>query len=364
MHPHLALSDRAPGMLCLALLAAVLLTGGAAQAMERWRPPAVAGLMYPEQPQTLMSTLERLLEQADTPRMDRRLLAVVAPHSAYGFSGKVAAHAFKNIEPGQYKRVVVLAPSHHGSFKGCSIPSVQSFVTPVGVTYLDAAAIRSLIFSPFISLRALRYDPPQGRAQIHEDEHAIEVLLPFLQARLGDFELAPIIVGDLRDDGRLLGSPVLENVAETIKGVLGERTLLVVSTDMTHHGSDYGFAPFRENVLAQVEARDREIANALIQRDQAALEAVLRTAPDNVCGHQALHLLCKLLPRRARGALRAYDQSGRMLEGTGRTVGYAALQFWDPDAEPLVPVNPRPAVPISVFFGEHEQGIPDAFREE
>ena len=59
----------------------------------------------------------------------------------------------------------------------------------------------------------------------HTPEHALEVELPFLQRVLEDFTIVPLLVD--------AASP--EQVALVIETVLGKRTLLVVSTDLSHY---------------------------------------------------------------------------------------------------------------------------------
>jgi len=55
-------------------------------------------------------------------------------------------------------------------------------------------------------------------------EHSLEVILPFLQAYLGEFELVPIVVG------RANAGPL----AEALSDIMDGNTLLVVSSDLSH----------------------------------------------------------------------------------------------------------------------------------
>jgi AmmeMemoRadiSam system protein B len=86
---------------------------------------------------------------------------------------------------------------------------------------IDVAAVGSLRDAGLVTID----DAP------HAPEHALEVELPFLQSVLEDFTIVPLLVGAV--------SP--EQVARVIETVLGKRTLLVVSTDLSHY-LDYATA--------------------------------------------------------------------------------------------------------------------------
>ena len=91
---------------------------------------------------------------------------------------------------------------------------------------------------------------------------ALEVELPFLQSVLEDFTIIPLLVDDT--------SP--EQVALVIERVLGKRTLLVVSTDLSHY-FDY----------ATAARRDLATAGTIERLDYTSL------GPNDACGFSALN---------------------------------------------------------------------------
>ena len=110
----------------LIFLMAGLLVCAPLRATEYVHRPVGPGLLYPNTTSKMLKAIFELLEEAEGPSPKARLLACVAPHSALGLSGEVAAEAFKDLRPGQYDRVMVLAPAHYASFSGCSIAAVVS----------------------------------------------------------------------------------------------------------------------------------------------------------------------------------------------------------------------------------------------
>jgi len=324
------------------LLIVVLLLGvwaPGARAEEILRPPVAAGAFYPDNADELLRTVRGLFDQVSSAPRQGRLVALVVPHSGYEYAGRVMAQAFKHLEPGQYRRVIILAPSHFQKFDGCSIPHASGFVTPLGVVPLDGEAINKLIFSPLISTRALRYERNDGSHMLHEREHDIEVLLPFLQERLGLFHLVPILVGNLLDTQGRFTEGAVEAVTDAIEQIMDEETLLIVSTDFTHYGSDFSYRPFRENVLEQIQRLDETAMRLIVKRDFLGFQNFLEQTQSTICGATALHLMLKLLPPRTTGRVLDYDLSARHTNNLSRSVSYAAISFHD-TTQPRRPARP------------------------
>lgn len=327
----------------LLVLSGVLLPG--ATPTVRIRPPLAAGPFYPADAAKLRETLQNYFDKAQVEPLNARLLACIVPHGPYGFSGAVAAHAFKELQPGQYDRVIILAPSNFASFQGCSVPSVQGFATPLGVTPLAGPAIREICFSSLITLRSLRYDEVPQRQQVHEKEHAIEVVLPFLQERLGYFELVPILVGDLLTSRGEFDVKKLEGIVEALRRIITERTLLVVSTNFTQYGEAFKYVPFKDNIQERIKTLDDTAFSRVLSLDDASLRAYLRETRNPINGINALSVLQRLLPEGAFGRVLAYDTSGRLTGMTEPSVSYAAINFYDLTAAPL-PAQPAAASPL------------------
>ena len=267
---------------------------------ERIREPIGAGRWYPPMPDELRGATEKLLNEAKPVETNGRIVACVVPHAAYEFSGAVAASAIKALPKNAYDRVIILAPSHFATFRGCSIPAVQAFRTPLGDVPLDGPAIRRLTLSTLIQLNALAYNKPDHQ-MIHEQEHAIEAVLPFLQTQLGQFKIIPILVGELLDYKNKLDTNAVKSIARSINEFLGPRTLLVVSTDLTHYGPRYDYAPFSKDPdpAARVREFDQEFMDLLRLYDAQAYLEYCSKKKTSICGKFALAIMMELLPEDA-----------------------------------------------------------------
>lgn len=257
------------------------------------RPPAVAGSFYPRGAGELQIMVETLLGHAK-PLGKGELLGVIAPHAGYVYSGPVAARAFAEVAAARerFTRVLLVGPPHYVPVRGIAASSVGGFATPLGEIAVDVKAVASLVDTGLISI--------DDRA--HAPEHSLEVELPFIQVVLGRFALIPLLVGD--------AAP--QEVAAVIGAAMDGRTLLVVSTDLSHY-LDYSDA----------KARDLASASAIERLDDSKL------GPYDACGFSALN-----------GALRAgRDESWRIARldlrnsgdtsgARGRVVGYGAWAFF------------------------------------
>jgi AmmeMemoRadiSam system protein B len=256
------------------------------------RQPAVAGSFYPHRAGELRAAVEALLARAK-PSGQRPVLGVIAPHAGYVYSGPVAASAFVEVASSAhgFSRVLLIGPPHYVPVRGIAAPSAKFFATPLGEVALDADAIASVVDAGVVEI--------DDRA--HAPEHSLEVELPFLQTVLGDFTLVPLLVGD--------ASP--QEVASVIGVVTDARTLLVVSTDLSHY-------------LDDAAARRRDLASA------AAIERLdyAKLGPYDACGFAALNgALCAGRERGWTITRRDLRNSGETSGDLSRVVGYGAWAF-------------------------------------
>lgn len=261
--------------------------------MPTTRPTAVAGSFYPSEPDALRGAINRYLAEV-APLPEARPKALIVPHAGYIYSGPVAATAYATLLPyrNEINRVVLLGPSHRVAFAGLATPDAERFATPLGEISLDGEMLARLEELPQV----------HRLAQAHQLEHSLEVQLPFLQCVLQRFALIPLVVGDA----------TRAEVAEVIEMAWGdERTLLVVSSDLSHY-HDY--------TLAQ-------------RLDQASSEVIVGLQPELLgeqaaCGRGAIRGL--LSEARARGmAVELLDlrNSGDTAGGYDRVVGYGSFLF-------------------------------------
>ena len=146
--------------------------------------------------------IDDMLAHAAPPPVDGPILAAVAPHAGYPYSGPVAAWTYAALKGHKYARVVVIAPSHYVGFDFTSVYDGDAYETPLGSIPVDKEFARQLTkMSSTIRLSEQGHTPTSAGG-----EHAIEVELPWLQKVLGSFELVPIVMGDQSyESSRALG---------------------------------------------------------------------------------------------------------------------------------------------------------------
>ena len=185
------------------------------------REPVVAGQFYPDNPKQLKTQLESFFSKAKKRQSTGRLRAIIAPHAGYVFSGQVAASAYNQIpREAKYENIFIIAPSHRVSFEGASIYKAGNYETPLGQVKVNRSLAKSLIeeFNFF-----------QFKKSAHEQEHSLEVQLPFLQYHLKDnFQIVPLVTGTHSPE-------VCKKIARALKPYFKGNNLFVVSSDFSHY---------------------------------------------------------------------------------------------------------------------------------
>jgi MEMO1 family protein len=183
------------------------------------RPPAVAGMFYPDRPGELTAMIDGFLADVRPTSDPAPPIALIVPHAGYVYSGPVAASAYARLIPWRHmiERVVVVGPAHRVPVRGLAVPSVSAFATPLGTITLDREAIDLLLTRPGVYVDDHAHGP----------EHSLEVQLPFLQRVLGDhWKLVPAIAG------AAAAGPVADAL-EPLWGAPG--TVFVISSDLSHY---------------------------------------------------------------------------------------------------------------------------------
>lgn len=259
--------------------------------MPAIRPPAVAGLFYPDDPSTLQSQVRDLLNRAQ--RFDLIPKALIVPHAGYVYSGAIAATAYATLSPvaDKIRRVVMLGPTHRVAVRGLALPGADAFDTPLGRVWIDADSAAGVS----------RLAQVATSAKAHEAEHCIEVQLPFLQTVLTDFRLLPLLVG--------MASP--DEVAEVLESLWGAQdTLIVISSDLSH------YLPY-----AVARRVDRDTV-------ESVLKLMSPVTHDRACGGTPISGLLNAAKRHGL-SVRLLDlrNSGDTAGTQDRVVGYAAIAF-------------------------------------
>ena len=262
--------------------------------MKQVRPPAVAGLFYPDQPRALRAMVDELVAAAEpaqtTPDLPKVL---IVPHAGYIYSGPVAATAYALLKAHRQRirRVIVLGPTHRVAIRGVALPEADAFATPLGMVELDRPLLAQLARLPHV----VRSEAA------HADEHSLEVQVPFLQTVLDDFTLVPLAVGNIADND-------LAAVLDAVWG--GDETLILVTSDLSHY--------------------HRYVEACAIDRATVERVLALRGGLDHAqaCGATPINAALALARRSGlQPRLLNLCNSGDTAGDLARVVGYCAIAF-------------------------------------
>ncbi len=182
------------------------------------RHQQVAGYFYPAEKDKLEKDISLLLQVAKPEKLVDNIFGIIVPHAGYVYSGKTASYAYNLLKGKNYKKVIIISPSHSEYFPGISIYNGDAYETPLGLVEIDQEAADKIVENSKIIFRGI-----EG----HRKEHALEVQIPFLQSVLKDFKIVPIVMGDQ-------GKMFIDELTEKLSKVVDDKTLIVASSDMSH----------------------------------------------------------------------------------------------------------------------------------
>lgn len=182
------------------------------------RKPAVAGAFYPGNQQELQMMMNSMLQPQPNDPLVQTLFGIIVPHAGYMYSGEVAARAYRCLVGKEYRRAVVVSPSHREYFQGISVYDGDAYQTPLGTIEVDTE-LRNHIVALYPEIKVTSAG--------HRAEHALEVQLPFLQSVLHNWRLVPLVMGEQ--------SPkTIQMLAELIGRLAAPDTIIVISSDLSH----------------------------------------------------------------------------------------------------------------------------------
>lgn len=264
------------------------------------RPAAVAGTFYPADPALLRLEVAALLVAAEEVRATAIPRAILCPHAGYRYSGLTAAHAFARASGHTPRRVVLLGRSHHYSFHGLSPWPAGALASPLGVSPVDSEFTARLLEGV-----------PVARPEMHGPEHALEVMLPFVQHLYGAVPVVALLFG-------AEPSAFALEFGTRLADALSDEDLLILSTDLSHF--------LDEPVANDIDHRTLESLSKDTVADFVRAEAASEIS---LCGATAVAagLACMEAAGVTGRHLLDYRTSAWASGDTRRVVGYAAMSF-------------------------------------
>jgi AmmeMemoRadiSam system protein B len=262
------------------------------------RQPAVAGQFYPGSEEKLRAALSRMIPENAAPKPAK---GIISPHAGYVYSGAIAGQLFSRITIPD--TVLIIGPNHHGSGAAAALFPDGEWLTPLGPTAINSR-LNSLLLQHAPYLR--------DDSIAHQNEHSLEVQLPFIQYLRPDVTISAICIGHgdyapLRDIGAGIAAAIRE---------YGGEVLIVASSDMTHYES-----------VVSARLKDQQALDKVLALDGKGLLEVCQRRGITMCGVVPATVMIEaaLQLGASEAELVAYGTSGDVTGDNNQVVGYAAV---------------------------------------
>ena len=273
----------------------------------------IAGAWYPGTDKGIRTLCEKWEAAAAEGAAGEVPNVLILPHAGWAYSGETAWSAVRMVRGAKFRRVVVLAPSHHAWIENRLVaPEADAVSTPLGEIKIDRGWLSRLaLVAPVI-----RND------RVHASEHSAQIEYPLLQLALKDgFSIVPLVMG-------AFGRDQMGMCVRALARLMDAETLLVVSSDFTHYGEDFSYTPYGkgggEDVRKQVAAVDDEAFAFIAKGDADGFAACVKRTGATICGHVPIELALRAFPQGTSIVRRKYATSGDAGGDYSRFVCYLA----------------------------------------
>jgi AmmeMemoRadiSam system protein B len=270
------------------------------------RKAAVSGMFYAGTARELEEQIEwcykHELGPGVIPRVNskglREIVAIVAPHAGYDYSGPVAAHAYKELaDDGIFDTAVILSPNHTGYGYPVSLWAGAGWNTPLGEVEINEKLAQRLLGGVI-----------KADETAHIYEHSIEVQLPWLQYLYKKVKIVPItmLAQDI-ETARTVGRAISQT---------DENLIIIASSDFTHY----------EPHSVAME-KDGSVIEAIVGLDEEELYKRCESLNCTMCGYGpvASAIVAAKEMKAQRASLLKYATSGDTSGDFSRVVGYSSI---------------------------------------
>jgi AmmeMemoRadiSam system protein B len=187
------------------------------------RPSPIAGRWYSGNPTELAEEVGAFLDDAEIEPLTGQVIGLVVPHAGHRYSGRTAGHGFRAVMGLHFDIVAVVSPFHDYHPAEILVSGHAAYATPLGSLAINREAVASF------SKKLVELGGPIPHEVVFDQEHSLEIELPFLQTALtGEFQLLPLML-------RERSAEFCRLVGKALASVLKNRAaLLVASSDLSH----------------------------------------------------------------------------------------------------------------------------------
>ena len=226
-----------------------------------------AGSWYPGGESECRKAIEEFAE-TDGPALQKGTLMLggIVPHAGWYYSGKIACHVIRCLKNGMRPDTIVLFGRHLHPGSGNYMIKEGGWATPLGVLEIDGELGEKLASEYRFTIETPRR---------YEQDNTIELQLPFIKYFFPDVRILPLGVPP-SGTSVAIGAKTAE-LAQS----MGRKILVLGSTDLTHYGQNYGYAPQgvgRSAVDWVKNENDRRVVDLILRMDA---EGVIHEALKN-----------------------------------------------------------------------------------
>lgn len=219
-----------------------------------------AGTWYPGRESECRKAIEDFLKASiPCPPDEEERLGGIVPHAGWYYSGQVAFNVINCLRNDVKPDVFVIFGKHLYLGSNNFIMNEGSWATPFGELEIENDMAESLISEfKFTVETSTRY----------EADNTIELQLPFIKYLFPSVKIVPIGVPPSVSSIR-----IGERIAE-IAEEMGQRIVVLGSTDLTHYGYNYGFTSKgigREAVDWVKNVNDRRMVDLMLRMDAGGI---------------------------------------------------------------------------------------------
>lgn len=161
--------------------------------MLKVREPIVAGIFYPDSEILLQEELQRLQRESSPPAI-LATKAVITPHAAYEYTGRVTTAAYlslagsrgeaaRHARPG---RILLIGPLHRERENKFIFPEAEVFRSPLGDVRIERESVEKLTASCSCA---------EENEIPYAEEHCLETQIPFIHYYFPEAAVLPVLAG-------------------------------------------------------------------------------------------------------------------------------------------------------------------------
>lgn len=280
------------------------------------RMPHLAGSWYPGTKDQCQQRFKEYEAASTSRKGDGPLVGGIVPHAGWDYSGQIAYDVIREVSRGVAGVDTVVLFGGHRPLP-LTVMTRGDFWTPVGSIPTDEELADAITKEVEVTVE----DPASAR-----EDNTVELQAPFIKHLMPDARMVVIKAPPTPESMELARAVVAH------AGRLERRVVILGSTDLSHYGGRFGWAPHGRGEQAQRwvrEENDRQFIEVACALDPEAMMRQGQTQRNACCsGAAAAAVECGRQLGASQGELLTQALSSDIPGGGGDSfVGYAGIVF-------------------------------------